>query len=84
MRQVAHMFYAMAFLMLWPAGAPMRGDGPAPSYRSLQRRFWTGQLRLTDSRAKAVFGRAHYEQLLRNLGQTRWGQTLGALGARQP
>ena len=70
MRQLAHMFYAMAFLTLGPLGKPI------PAYDYFQRRFWAREIGLADNEAKTVYGRVHWEQLSQNIRQSRFGEAL--------
>jgi hypothetical protein len=56
MRQLAHIFYAMVFLM----------QGSSETTVDLidyQRRFWMRDVGLADSHAKTAFGMFHWEQL---------------------
>jgi aminoglycoside phosphotransferase (APT) family kinase protein len=70
MRQLAHMFYAMAFLTLGPTGKPI------PAYDYFQRRFWAREVGLGDNEAKTVYGRVHWEQLSQNMRQSRFDEAL--------
>ena len=76
MRQIAHMFYAMAFLPLASTGAPIDHSARVPSYGDFQRRFWAGEVSLSDTDAKATYGRVHWEQLSHNMRQTRFHEAL--------
>jgi hypothetical protein len=82
MRQLAHMFYAMAFLTLGSSGKPLDQNEPAPPYVDFQRRFWAREIGLADSRAKAVFGRVHWEELSQNMRQARFDEALGIVSDR--
>lgn len=77
MKQLAHMFYAMAFLSLGSAGKPVDWSEPIPAYRDFQRRFWAGEVGLADNHSKTVYGRLHWEQLRYNLRQPRFDEALG-------
>jgi aminoglycoside phosphotransferase (APT) family kinase protein len=72
MSQLAHIFYALAFLTL---GSPDTAID-LPSYPDLQRRFWTREITLSDNHAKTVYGRVHWEQLRQNMREARFGQAL--------
>jgi hypothetical protein len=63
MRQLAHLFYGMAFLSQGAAGKPVDWNEPIPSYPDFQRCFWAGEVKLTDSHSKTVYGRVHWDQL---------------------
>jgi len=73
MRQLAHMFYAMAFLTL---GSPIDWSEPVPACSDFQRRFWAREAGLADDQAKVVYGRVHWEQLCDNMRQTRFDEAL--------
>ncbi len=83
-RQLAHMFYAMAFLTLGSAGKPLDPSEPAPSYQSYQRRFWTGDVTLADNQAKTLYGRVHWEQLSQNMRQPRFDEALRIVSEHNP
>jgi thiamine kinase-like enzyme len=76
MQQVAHMFYAMAFLTLGSTGQSINWKKPVPAYSDYQRRFWSGELALSDNEAKTIYGRVHWEQLSVNTRQMRFEQAL--------
>jgi aminoglycoside phosphotransferase (APT) family kinase protein len=77
MKQVAHMFYAMAFLTLGsPADTPIDWSEPAPAYADFQRRFWDREVSLADDQAKILFGRVHWAELLSNMRQARFDEAL--------
>jgi len=79
MRQVAHMFYAMAFLSDSSAEKLSVLSEPPLHYGEFQKRFWSGELRLGDERSKATFGNAHWNELLRNLREPRFQDALSAV-----
>ena len=76
MRQLAHMFYVMAFLTLGSSGKPLDRGEAAPAYGDYQRRFWAREVGLADNRAKTVFGMVHWEELSRNMRQARFDEAL--------
>jgi hypothetical protein len=78
MKQVAHIFYAMAFLTLpsSASSAPIDLDGPAPAYVDFQRRFWTREAGLSDDYQKSLFGRVHLNEFLRNAHLPHFDQAL--------
>src|SRR5579863_4226967 len=76
MQQVAHIFYTMAFLLLSPPANPPEQNAKTPEFREFHRRFWAGEFKLEDSQIKAVYGRAHLEQLLQNAQQPRFKEAL--------
>ena len=76
MRQLAHMFYAMAFLTLAPTGAPIDLSESAPAYSDFQSRFWTREINLGSTGARNTYGRVHWEQLSQNMRQPRFQEAL--------
>jgi aminoglycoside phosphotransferase (APT) family kinase protein len=76
MQQIAHMFYAMAFLTLGSSDRAIDWNEPVPGYSDFQRRFWSGEAVLADNQARIVYGRVHGEQLSRNIGEARFADAL--------
>ena len=76
MRQLAHIFYAMAFLTRASSGAPIDLSEPVPAYSDYQRRFWAREVSLSDTNAKTVYGKVHWEQLSQNMRQARFHEAL--------
>jgi aminoglycoside phosphotransferase (APT) family kinase protein len=83
MKQLAHMFYALAFLSLGSTGKPVDSSEPIPSYRDFQRRFWAREIGLADHQAKTVYGRVHWEELRRNVRQPGFDEALRIVANRQ-
>jgi len=83
MKQVAHMFYAMAFLTLGAPGAPIDWSEPAPAYKDYQRRFWAREISLADNQAKTLYGRVHWEELSSNMRQARFDDALRVVSDRR-
>jgi thiamine kinase-like enzyme len=77
-RQVAHLFYAMGFL-LGASGEPVNHAETAPAYRGFQQRFWAGEISLRDRPEKLAFGRVHSKQLLENASGARFIEALKIL-----
>jgi len=82
MRQIAHIFYAMAFLWLGSAGKPIDGSETVPEFRDFQRRFWAGDIILADNTTKIVYGKVHWEQLVQNVRQARFNEALRIVSDR--
>ncbi|HVW84922.1 MAG TPA: phosphotransferase [Bryobacteraceae bacterium] len=82
MKQLAHMFYAMAFLTLGSPGTLVDGPESLPAYSDFQRRFWAREVSLADNRAKTVYGRVHWEQLSQNMRQARFDKALRIVSER--
>ena len=53
MMQLAHMFYAMAFLSFGAAANPVHWSEPVPAYSDFQRRFWARDVDLSDNHHRA-------------------------------
>ena len=81
-RQLAHMFYAMAFLTLGLPGKPVDRSEPVPTYSDFQRRFWAREAGLADDQAKTAYGIAHWEQLAQNTRQPRFDEALRIVSDR--
>jgi hypothetical protein len=82
MQIVAHMFYAIVFLSLGASGQPIDWSETAPEFRDFQRRFWTGEVKLTDNRAKLAYGRVHWERLWQNMQPVRFNEALRIISDR--
>jgi thiamine kinase-like enzyme len=84
MQQVAHIFYAMAFLLSGSSGKAVNRSETAPEFRDFQRRIWAGGVDLADNRMKTVYGRFHAEQLSQNMRQARFHEALRIVSDRHP
>ena len=62
--------------MLGSAGKQIRQDEDPPSFDSFHKRIWAGEIDLADNALKVVYGRVHWERLLRNLRQPGFEQAL--------
>jgi hypothetical protein len=83
MRQLAHMFYTMAFLTLGSPGKPIDRSEPVPAYSDFQRRFWAREVGLADDQAKTVYGMVHWQQLSQNVRQERFEEALRIVSDRK-
>jgi aminoglycoside phosphotransferase (APT) family kinase protein len=81
-RQLAHIFYAMAFLTLGSSGKPVERSEPVPAYSDFQRRIWVREVSLADNQARTVYGRVHWEQLSQNMRQARFDEALRIVSDR--
>ena len=79
MRQLAHMFYAMAFLANSSAEKLAALNESEIPYREFQARFWSRELILSDDRSKATFSMIHWQELLHNLRQPRFKEALSTV-----
>ena len=82
MKQLAHIFYAMAFLSQGAAGKPVDCSEPIPAYSDFQRRFWAREVSLGDNRSKTVYGRIHWEHVRHELRQPRFDEALRIVANR--
>ena len=82
MQQIVHMFYAMAFLWLGSAGQPVNLSGQAPEFEAFHRRMWAGEVNLADDDTKMIYGRIHWERLVRNRGQARFQEAVRIVSDR--
>jgi len=82
MRQVTHIFYAMAYLLQGSAGKPLDWSETAPEFGAFNRRFWAGDVRLADNDSKIAYGRVHLEQLLQNTRRARFDEALRIVSDR--
>src|SRR5262249_8085994 len=71
-RQLAHMFYGMGYMLFGSS----EGPEDAPNFRDIHDRVWTGAERLADSPMKFLYGRAHWQQYLRSIRGTRFSDAL--------
>jgi len=79
MKQLAHTFYAIAFLGLSSAGKPVDRIEPVPAYSDFQRRFWAREVDLSDNQSKHVYGMVHWQQLKYEVHQPRFVEALRIL-----
>jgi hypothetical protein len=77
MQQIVHMFYASVFLLI---SQPLDQSEPAHKFTAFQRRFWTGEINLTEKATKNVYGRIHWERLVHNMRQPRLKEALRIVG----
>jgi len=75
-QQAAHIFYAMGFLLLGSSGKPIDWSETVPEFRDFHRRMWADEVNLKDKQMKIVYGRIHWEQLLRNVLQARFNEAV--------
>jgi aminoglycoside phosphotransferase (APT) family kinase protein len=82
MRQVVHMFYAMAFMLLGSADKPSEPNAKAPAFRDFHNRFWAGDVNLAAAETKVQYGRIHMNQLLQNMRGERFQDALRIVSGR--
>jgi thiamine kinase-like enzyme len=82
MQQVAHIFYAMGFLLTGSSGQPVNQSENVAESRDYHQRLWTGEVNLVDQQSKVLYGRVHLEQLFRNTRQARFNEALKVVSDR--
>ena len=82
MRQVVHMFYAMAFMLLGSSGKPIELNAKTPSFRDFHNRIWAGEVSLAADEAKLQYARVHMNQLLQNIRAVRFHDALRLVSDR--
>jgi len=82
MRQLVHVFYAMAFLYLGASGGHGALKEPLPGFDEFRRRFWNGEVRLEDNPTKVLYGRIHLERVLQNTQEARFHDALRIVAER--
>jgi hypothetical protein len=82
MRQIAHLFYTMAFLLIGSAGKPVDWSGAVPEFSDFHRRMWAGEVDLADKDMMIVYGRVHWQRLLQNVRQARYNEALSIVSDR--
>jgi len=81
-RQLVHIFYSVAFLPMGSTGDPADARRPV-DFRDLQRRLWAGEFDFVDKETRGEYGRAHWQQLVRNLHEPRWPEALRTVARGQ-
>jgi thiamine kinase-like enzyme len=76
-RQLAHVFYTLAFVMMGAMGQPVDLNS-MPDVQDLRVRMWAGKCNLADKDTKLAFGLSHWQQLA-NRDQVRWNESLALL-----
>jgi thiamine kinase-like enzyme len=83
MQQIAHIFYAVVFLLQGSSGQPVN-QSEAPEFHTFHRRMWEGDVNLADKDAKLAYGRAHWGQLIQNTQHRRFDEALRTVAERHP
>ncbi len=82
MSQMLHLFYATVFLLLGAAGKPVDLEVGAPDFHEWNTRVWTDGIDLSDNGIRILYGRVHWERLLRNLRGPRFAEALQIVADR--
>jgi hypothetical protein len=83
MRQLTHLFYAIAYLYLSAGGQPLDLSGDAPDFEDFGRRMWAKQVDLADKPTKIAYGRIHWARLRENMQQPRFQEAVRIVADRQ-
>jgi thiamine kinase-like enzyme len=77
MRQVAHMFYTMVFMLLASAsGKQIEANAKAPDFRAFHDSILAGEVSLATDEAKLQYAWVHMNQLLQNMRAKRFEDAL--------
>lgn len=82
MQQVAHIFYAMAFLLLGSSGRQLNLSKNGLDFREFHRRIWAGEVNLKDNEMKIAYGTVHWNQLLQTTRQARLNEAMRIVSDR--
>jgi len=86
MRQVLHMFSATIYLLLSSAGKPpsqlLDQSQALPSFDDFHRRLWANEIDLADNAQKIIYARLHWQQLLKNMRDARFADSLRIVSVR--
>lgn len=82
MRQFLHLFSASVFLILGSAGSPIERVDELPSFEEFYRSVWHGDVNFADKGQQIVCGLLHWNRLLNNLRQPRFGEALRVVSLR--
>ena len=83
MQQVAHIFYAMVFLLMGSSGRQLNLSKNGLDFREFHRRIWAGEVNLKDNEMKIAYGTVHWNRLLQNTRQERFNEALRIVSDRQ-
>jgi thiamine kinase-like enzyme len=83
-RQMAHIFYTMGFLFLGSGGKPVDWSDRVPDYDDFRRRFWAGEVNLSDPAPKIVYAKVHWDRFFQNLRQPQFDEALTIVSAHNP
>jgi len=77
MRQMLHLFYFTFFMMLCAnAGKTIDVNLPRPGFREFHDSMWVGKINLKNDDARLLYSLVHMDQLLHNMQQKRFGESL--------
>jgi len=76
MRQVAHMFYAIANLLMGAASKPANWSEPVPGFEQFHERIWAGEINPWDKEMKTIYGQVHWKRLQENMELPRFDEAV--------
>ncbi|RYU90319.1 hypothetical protein EWM62_12385 [Mucilaginibacter terrigena] len=80
MRQLLHFFYFTFFgLICFNANEPVDFTLPCPNFREFNNQMWLGGINLANNDARQEYARAHFGQVIYNLKQKRFADSLKIL-----
>ena len=82
MRQIAHIFYTMAYLLLSSSGNPVSGEEAVPGFQEFHHRIWAGEVDFKDPKMKLAYGKVHWNQLQGNVQTPRYAEALRIVADR--
>lgn len=82
MRQVLHIFSTTIYLLLSSAGRPVNQSEALPPFDDFHRRLWANEVDLADNAQKILYARLHWQQLLKNMRDARFADSLRIVSDR--
>ncbi len=82
MRQIAHMSYAMVFMLIGSRGKAIEFETPVPDFRDFHNRIWAGEVSLVSDDTKLQYARVHMKQILQNMRADRFQNALRIVADR--
>jgi len=81
MRQVFHLFHAMAYFTVTAARGPIELHSELPSFVDFMRRNWTGEVSLQENAMRVMYAQLHWREFVRNMRLPRFDEALRAVRA---
>ncbi len=82
MRQLAHVFYAVVFMLLGSSGKPIEPNAKAPASRDFHNRIWAREISLETAETKLQYARVHMNQTLQDMRTVRFQHALRIVSGR--
>jgi aminoglycoside phosphotransferase (APT) family kinase protein len=83
MRQLAHLFYMLAFVFSASLAGPVRRSENTPGWALFQQQFWEGAMKLEDSASKVAYGMGHLKRLRQNARTPRFKEALSIVASER-